>query len=248
MGQHGSPAWWGFFLWKCLEQLPCRVTHFLLLCHILVRPVWQRLFSLCRCLSLLSPTSEAWDDVNGSAPGRMRQDFQETASKPQTSKKKKEKNPKREEKKNQPNNNNKKPKQTIKKDRTIFFPSFLGAREAGGQAGLLLTAPRSELSAHLSSAFPGGCATSLGLTWVGQDRGPIIPPCTPPCLQHKGWHGSRSRAQSHPNPLQSLLPSNSHPSFFPFCMLRAIKAGYSQMTRHHTHAKKPPAGLPLSCL
>lgn len=50
------------FYGNACKQLPCRVTHFLLLCHILVRPVWQRLFSLPRCLSLLlSPTAEARD-------------------------------------------------------------------------------------------------------------------------------------------------------------------------------------------
>lgn len=134
MGQHGSPAWWGFFLWKCLEQLPCRVTHFLLLCHILVRPVWQRLFSLRRCLSLLSPTSEAWDDVNGSAPGRMRQDFQETASKPQTSKKKKEKNPKREEKK-KPTQQQQQKTQTNNKKRQNDFLSLFSGSKGGGWPG-----------------------------------------------------------------------------------------------------------------
>lgn len=65
------------------SSCPAGVTHFLLLCHILVRPVWQRLSSLPpRLLLLLSPTPRAGMCIC-SVPGRMRQDFQETASKPQ---------------------------------------------------------------------------------------------------------------------------------------------------------------------
>lgn len=44
------------------SSCPAGVTHFLLLCHILVRPVWQRLSSLPPwLLLLLSPTAEGWD-------------------------------------------------------------------------------------------------------------------------------------------------------------------------------------------
>jgi len=44
------------------SSCPAGVTHFLLLCHILVRPVWQRLSSFPPWLLLpLSPTAEGWD-------------------------------------------------------------------------------------------------------------------------------------------------------------------------------------------
>lgn len=76
-----------------------------------------------------------------SAPGRMRLDFQETASKLETSKKKK-----------------KSKQTTIKKDRTIFFPSFLRAREAGGLAGSSSLPPKQSSldsgSAHVEFCVP----------------------------------------------------------------------------------------------
>lgn len=59
-----------------------------------------------------------------------------------------------------------------------------------------------------------------------------------------GWDGS---CPARGEPFAVCAPERFPAFLFLFCMLRAAKAGCSQVTRHHMHAKKPPAGqLPSS--
>lgn len=135
------------------SSCPAGVTHFLFLCHILVRPVWQRLSSLPPCLLLLlSPTAEGWD-VHLLSPWQDEAGFSGNcvkATKPPYILKK-------------PQNNQ------TKKSSTIFFYSFfLSMMETGGQTGSsALPPPGAAPSPETRGTEPGRKAVQV--CWV--DKG-----------------------------------------------------------------------------